>query len=109
MKKILLPLLIATAVASPAYSAPQKLCVLIEQLSADIMGERQKGKAMYVTIESFTKTLSENTSKAVNKIIIKAYDEPIYNTQLYRDKIVTEFSTGMAVQCYESLVKNKTN
>jgi len=73
-------------------------CPSVIELAEQIMSARQAGVSMAELME-----VMEN--KYQQKLVLEAYQIPLYTTQEYRDSETTEFGNKHGVACYEAMLR----
>ena len=72
-------------------------CPTVVELAEQIMSARQAG----VSIAKMMEVMSNEFQR---KLVLEAYQVPVYTTQEYRDSETTEFGNRQGVACYEAML-----
>ena len=92
MKKLIL---IAALTLSTAVQA--NTCEEIENFARTIMDNRQSG----VSLVSMIKVVKDH--KLGKKMVIDAYESPIFNGKAYKDKTINEFANKWYMTCIKTI------
>lgn len=102
-KAVILGTILVTvvAVSEARASLDSSSCTLIGSLSKTIMTNRQNG----VMMDTVMSVLRDNdpVTAYIRKIVIEAYKENLYTSDLVRERVITEFANKNMQICYEEL------
>ena len=94
MKKLIL---IAALTLSTAVKADTDTCEEIENFARTIMSNRQSD----VSLVSMIKVVKDN--KLGKKMVIDAYESPMFNGKAYKDKTINEFANKWYMTCIKTI------
>ena len=97
--------LFASANASESEDEQKKsmveLCASSANLAKTIMEVRQNGGEMFKLLEV------ANGDELAEKIVIAAFDEPLYSTEEYKKRAAREFSNEVMLICMKSVNESR--
>jgi len=102
MKKLITATILG--IVSITANAKGVNCDIVGTLSKHIMEARQRNVPMQKAM-SIIDTKSEALNTFVKTLVIKAYNEPRYNNNEYRQNAVTDFQN----EIYSACVKNQSD
>lgn len=107
MKKI--ALIIALAWATPAQAQDTSMCPAIGDMAETLMKIRQAEGSFQITWEHFDKMERDGDKFAwfYKKILIRAYDQPKFMTEAYKQQAVAEFRNAWVKACYKVMSEPK--
>ena len=104
MKKLLIASIIFTASFSAAADNAVD-CEQIGELAKNIMTSRQHGVGLgeIMTLVN-AQSWGENSGlkKAVEEVVIIAYESPKYSSPEYQQSAITEFKNQALIECYKN-------
>lgn len=101
-------LLIASIIFLASFNASANNyvdCEQIGELAKNIMGNRQNGVSIseiMTLVNSQSWSGNSGLKKAVEDIVIIAYESPRYSSPKYKQSAVTEFQNQALVECYKN-------
>jgi len=92
MKKFILAITLVMA-STAAFAQEQTPCENVQELAFTIMKVRQSGVPM---VKMYKVAKGE---KAVEQMVIAAYDMPQFNTESIKQRTIQDFADNMFLQC----------
>ena len=93
--KYLLTLLLIASVSVSAESDRQNICEAYSKLAKGVMTLRQIGEGM-------ASVYSGSDTAHYKKLVIDAYEQPMYSSKAYKDKAIAKFQNKAFLQCIKS-------
>lgn len=93
------------ASASPPKSAAilTENCTAIGELARNMMAKRQSGTDMSEMMSVVDKLDDKDPLKSIGKaMVIQAYETPLFNSEDYKQRTISEFANEIQVKCYQS-------
>ena len=98
MKKLILTALMIPLLAQ----ARPDTCLNIKNVASTIMNARQTGVDAQVVVDKLGKEVKEEwLYRAHMHIVIDAYQRPVYETDLYRKRIISAFANKYYIACWK--------
>jgi translation initiation factor 2B subunit (eIF-2B alpha/beta/delta family) len=98
----------ALAFAQPvlAQNKDPEFCTNIEAVARSVMKARQSNvsmtKVMKIVADHFP-----NDNGLMRKIVIQAYEKPLYSTAEYQEREAEEYANHWAMLCYKALLDDE--
>lgn len=100
--------LFVSATAALAQKADaDKLCYEIGATAGAFMERRQHGTSMGEVMARLAKS-NALIPLTVREMVIKAYDEPVYDTEDRQQRAIREFWSGYQFDCYKQFSEPKS-
>jgi len=93
MKRVLL---LIAALAAPLAMADIEKCTAASQLAEGIMRLRQANV-------SASELIAASDLKLTHLLVLRAYDEPLWNSQEAKDRAIGEFRDELFISCMREL------
>ena len=85
----------------PVYA--EDPCKVLEMFAGRVMERRQNGALMSDLIRIIDNgDYEEINDRMMKKIIVSAYDKPLYSTDDYKQKAILQFKNDIYMKCYRS-------
>ena len=97
MKAIILGMALAISPVAAEEANQKDICQTVGELAEGVMKARQIGVSMSKSMD-----LAKDTDW-LREMVIAAYEQPAYQTELMQKKAISDFATDYLVICYKSI------
>jgi len=100
MKILMIPLLCSLLLGTTFKATASDPCDRVQQSASAIMKARQTGVEAHVVVNLYRDGVTEGDFNIYMKIIMDAYRQMKYETELYQDKATKEFANKYYMMCW---------